>query len=169
MRMGTHNALLRLGPSAYLEVIAPNPRAPEPGRHRWFALGRFAPDAQPRLSAWVARTDDLGGALARVPALGIAEPMSRGAFQWRISIPADGSLPYDGVAPVIIQWESTTHPAAALPESGCSLVRLKGLTPDIDAVAGVLKAVHYRDEIYLTSGDSRLLAQIMTPHGQRSL
>ncbi len=30
-RMGTHNLLLKLGDSLYLEVIAPNPNAPEPG------------------------------------------------------------------------------------------------------------------------------------------
>ena len=33
-RMGTHNLLLRLGESTYLEVTAPNPRAPKHQRPR---------------------------------------------------------------------------------------------------------------------------------------
>jgi hypothetical protein len=37
-RMGTHNLLLKLGDSMFLEVIAPNPNAPAPARPRWFAL-----------------------------------------------------------------------------------------------------------------------------------
>lgn len=36
--MGTHNHLLRLGPSLFLEIIAINPEAPAPARPRWFGL-----------------------------------------------------------------------------------------------------------------------------------
>jgi hypothetical protein len=37
-RMGTHNLLLRLGESAFLEVIAPEPGSCRPDRPRWFGL-----------------------------------------------------------------------------------------------------------------------------------
>src|SRR3546814_2032333 len=37
-RMGTHNLLLRLGKDVYLEVIAINPEAQQPGRPCWFEL-----------------------------------------------------------------------------------------------------------------------------------
>ncbi|HEY3555130.1 MAG TPA: VOC family protein, partial [Casimicrobiaceae bacterium] len=36
--MGTHNALVGLGPGAYLEVIAIDPQASAPARARWFDL-----------------------------------------------------------------------------------------------------------------------------------
>ena len=52
-RMGTHNLLLRLGESQFLEVIAPDPAAARPDRPRWFALDELAPDATPRLAGWV--------------------------------------------------------------------------------------------------------------------
>src|SRR5690606_1359383 len=54
--MGTHNRLLSLGPTEYLEVIAIDPDAPDPGRPRWFRLDAFA--GPPRLSNWVVAVDD---------------------------------------------------------------------------------------------------------------
>src|SRR3982750_3587887 len=62
-RMGTHNALLRLGPKLFLEVIAIDPAAPAPGRPRWFDLDeprmRASLTDGPRLAHYVARTDDI--------------------------------------------------------------------------------------------------------------
>src|SRR5450830_698760 len=73
-RMGTHNLLLRLGDSAFLEVIAPNPVAPRPDRPRWFGLDHPAVLREPRLATWVARTDDLRAWPADVLApLGVVE------------------------------------------------------------------------------------------------
>ena len=68
--MGTHNALLRLGPRTYLEVIAIDPAGVAPARPRWFDLDdvrmRAALAEGPRLVHFVARTDDIE-ALARNP------------------------------------------------------------------------------------------------------
>ena len=90
-RMGTHNLLLRLGESAFLEVIAPDPAAPHPGRPRWFGLDDAATLRIPRLAAWVARTDDVGACPPEVLAdCGAVETMTRGTREWRITIPADG-------------------------------------------------------------------------------
>src|SRR5215813_8557610 len=75
--MGTHNALLRLGDRAYLEVIAIDPDGAKPAHPRWFDLDdpelQAALAERPRLVAWAARTDDIEGALASCPiALGRA-------------------------------------------------------------------------------------------------
>ena len=61
-KMGTHNYLLNLGNSTYLEVIAINPDSPKPGRPRWFGLDTIETAAKPRLLTWVARTDDINAA-----------------------------------------------------------------------------------------------------------
>ena len=61
--MGTHNALLGLGPRFFLEVIAVDPDGDTPARPRWFDLDeprmKAALAEGPQLIHWVARTDDL--------------------------------------------------------------------------------------------------------------
>ena len=68
--MGTHNAVLRLGPRTYLEVIAIDSDAPAPKRARWFELDRPAMqaslEASPRLVAWAARCTDIDAARHRM-------------------------------------------------------------------------------------------------------
>ena len=56
--MGTHNALLRLGPRVYLEIIAIDPDGLTPARPRWFDLDNIALQAElterpPRIGATV--------------------------------------------------------------------------------------------------------------------
>ncbi|WP_423836785.1 VOC family protein [Stutzerimonas stutzeri] len=58
-RMGTHNLLLRLGDSIFLEVIAINHAAARTLHARWFHLDALPPDAPPRLACWVARTPSI--------------------------------------------------------------------------------------------------------------
>ncbi len=173
-RMGTHNLLLRLGPALYLEVIAPNPAAPPPGRPRWFALDQLLPDAPPALAAWVARTPDIHATAAASPeALGPVEPMSRGALDWLITIPADGAVPLDGVAPALIEWQAATHPAARLAEQGLSLVGLEIRHPDAARVNRLLAAIGLAGPVRavpLAAGAiPHLLAHIDTPQGPRML
>ena len=43
--MGTHNALVRLGPKTYVELIAIDPDATPPTRPRWFDLDDATPYA----------------------------------------------------------------------------------------------------------------------------
>jgi hypothetical protein len=101
--MGTHNCLLRLGESAYLEVIAPDPGGCRPEWPRWFDLDHVSKGSPPRLAAWVARTPDIRAAQAACSEpLGGVERMSRGNLEWLITIPEDGSLPLDGAAPTLI-------------------------------------------------------------------
>lgn len=171
-RMGTHNLLLRLGDALYLEVIAVDPEAPVPARPRWFGLDTLAPDAPPRLACWVARTDDVVAAAAAVP-LGEVLPMSRGALDWRITVPADGSLPLGGAAPTLIQWDTAAHPAATLSDQGCTLVALELQHPEPARVQAVLDRLGLAEPTVALSLRSAptpgLLAQVRTPTGLRTL
>ena len=138
-RMGTHNRLLNLGNSVYLEIIAIDPDGAKPIQPRWFALDSSAMQARlangTALIHWVARSHDIERDAARSPvALGIIHAMERGDFRWRITIPADGHLPGDGLVPTLIQWDVDDHPAKRLPDSGCRLVSLRGSHPEYESM-----------------------------------
>lgn len=172
--MGTHNRLLRLGESSYLEVIAVNPAAGKPQRPRWFGLDRLMPDSPPRLAAWVARTADIESTFfASVEPLGTILPMRRGDLAWRISVPNDGDVIFGGIVPMLIEWQTRTHPASRLPASGCDLEALEGLDPDIGTVGGVLYSLRAETCLTLNATDRGtspgLLARIRTPGGIRTL
>ena len=170
-RMGTHNLLLRLGQAAYLEVIAIDPAGPPPGRPRWFGLDALAPDAAPRLAAWVARTDDVdAAAAASTEPLGAVEPMTRGDLTWRLTVPPDGSLPLGGAAPLLIEWDTAPHPAERLPDDGCQLVGLTVTHPDPERVERLLAAVGFVGPVTVVAGEAvRLRAEVRTRTGLRRL
>jgi hypothetical protein len=129
--MGTHNRLLRLGERLYLELIAIDREAPPPGRPRWFGLDHLdLPPDRPRLIHWVARSEDIvHDSAAGSEALGDILPAQRGDYRWRITVPADGHLPGDGLVPTLIQWDVPLHPAERLPDAGCALMKLEGFHP----------------------------------------
>jgi aminoglycoside 6'-N-acetyltransferase len=167
-RMGTHNTLLRLGNDRYLEVLAANPAAPRPDRPRWFGLDAEAGLRPAHLAAWVVRTDDIEAAVARSPIpLGRIETMSRGSLEWRITIPADGSLPLGGAAPLLIQW-GTGHPATTMTDVGCSLVGLDVRHPEAAAIRRLLAAVGFAGPVTVEArhdGRASLVARFRTPDG----
>ncbi len=171
-RMGTHNLLLRLGESSYLEIIAPNPGAPAPSRSRWFALDTLPANAAPSLAAWVVRTSDIqAAAAASSEAPGDIEAMTRGALSWSITIPSDGSLPLGGVAPALIQWHAESHPAVKLQDHGLSLERLELFHPEPARLTRLLESLAFEGPVSPMAGGShpRLVAHFNTPHGVRSL
>ncbi|HVL74855.1 MAG TPA: VOC family protein [Noviherbaspirillum sp.] len=173
-RMGTHNLLMRLGESTYLEVIAPNPDAPAPDRPRWFALDDAESVARPRLATWVARTDDIHTASVAAPEpLGKIEPMSRASLNWLISIPEDGALVLGGAAPALIEWQVAAHPASGMADLGCTLERLELFHPDAERVTRLLRGLGMEGRVHasaLPAGSVPfLLAHVRTPRGLCSI
>lgn len=172
-RMGTHNLLLALGDSTFLEVIAVDPAAPSPTRPRWFDLDTMSPDSPPRLAAWVVRTNDIGASASCCAAeFGCIEPKTRGAISWLITIPANGGLPLGGAVPALIQWQVETHPAKALASSGCSLVALEVFHPEPSHVISVLQCIGLESlpRVGRSAGAHPLLvAHLQTPLGLRTL
>ena len=169
--MGTHNALLRLGETLYLEVIAINPAMAKPNRPRWFGLDELAAESVPRLVTWVARCADIHAVHTACGAIhGEIEAMSRGDLNWLISIAEDGSMPFDGVAPSLIQWQSPQHPASRLEDRGCSLVSLKGFHPDAARLNDLLRKLGISSGVLLQQGQRpHLIAEIQTPSGIRTI
>lgn len=169
--MGTHNAVLRLGDSLYLEVMAIDPSAAAPSRPRWVDMDdprmRATLAEGPRLVTYVARTSDIVADAARSPIdLGEVLDFERGDFRWRLTVPADGHLPGRGLVPTLIQWTSATHPAQRLPDAGLSLVALAGEHPEPAPVREAIARLGMSDTVKVTYGTSpRLAAMIRTRRG----
>jgi hypothetical protein len=180
--MGTHNALLKLGPRTYLEVIAIDPEGVAPPRPRWFALDE--PEMQARLAqspaliTWVVRTESLATACARVPDLGEILTMSRNSFRWKIAVPENGALPWGGVLPAAIEWLAgdegvARHPCDSLPASGCEFIGLQLSHPaavlGTSGIVALFRDLKILGPVDLKSGPRALAATIRTPGGERVL
>jgi len=165
--MATHNRLLNLG-DIYLEVIAADPSASAPAWPRWFDLDRF--DGPPRLTNWIARTDDLEAAVADTPpGIGIPVALARGDLRWRMAVPADGVLPFANAFPALIQWEGTAHPAHRLPDRGVRLLRLTITHPEAPALRAALAGRLEDARVAIETGPQAMTATFSTPLGERSL
>lgn len=142
--LGTHNALLSLGPETYLELIAPDPgQAPPPDGLVFDMDTRPGPG----LRTWALRCEALGEGAARLRAAGVdpgavlegSRRRADGALlSWRLTDPR--AMPLGGAVPFLIAWGGTPHPASSAPEAGAlEAVRLQH--PDPEAVRSALEAV----------------------------
>ena len=167
--MGTHNALLSLGPETYLEVISVDPAASPPGGNRWFNLDNHS--GPPQLANWVCRTDELAGALDAAP-VGTGTPMAlaRGELAWRMAVDETGRLPFDGAMPALIQWDTDAHPCKTLPDVGLRLHSLDVFHPEASSLLEVFPALKTLSSVMVRHGPGkRLVARISTPGGMRVL
>lgn len=132
--MGTHNLLLNISgpasPRCYLEIIAIDPEAPDPGRPRWFDMDQPAVRERlkegPALLHWVARVPNLDAALAYWAGEGVdagqAVEAARGDLSWRIALRDDGRRLRKEGLPTPIEWRGSAHPTDKLPDSGVQLL-----------------------------------------------
>lgn len=166
---GTHNRLLGLEDGLYLEAIATDPEIPDPGRPRWFDLDRF--EGPPRIGNWICRVDDLDQALVALPVdLGQPVMVTRGALRWRMAVPDDGILPYDGAFPALIQWHCPDHPAQLLPNSGCRLHSFTIAHPEAEEVQAILAPYLTDPRVRFEAGPiCAMAAEMDTPSGRKVL
>jgi len=174
--MGTHNHLLQLGDTVYLEIVALDPEADAPGRPRWFGLGdqnkvRRDWDEGRRLRGWVARTDAIAAIIAAHGGIfGEKVPLPTVNSSFDFAIPKDGSLPLDGAAPSIIDRRGRPRSMATIVDLGA---RLKSFTlehPDAAAVEALYRTLRVDRPPAIEKGAQvRYRAQIETPAGPREL
>jgi Glyoxalase-like domain len=164
---GTHNALLGLGPHAYLEIMAPDPSLPAPAR------GRLTDGwglESPRLVTWVVRPPDIAEAATTAASCGIelgkVRPCSRltpdgTTLRWRLSDPYSPRL--SGAVPFLIDWGATPHPAETA-RVGLSLEGFRIEHPAADTVNEVLESLH-AGELCTRNDNVRLVARVRSPKG----
>lgn len=168
---GTRNALLALGPTAYLEIIAPDPEQPSPQEPRPFGLDGLK---QSKLLAWFVKGHDLerlrNEAVRKGVPLGEVKSGSRRRpdgvqLSWQFTDPS--TLVADGIVPLFIDWGESSHPAHTAPE-GATLVSLRAEHPDVESVRTMLR--HLGVDLPLNQGHSPvLIAVIEGPRGRVEL
>jgi Glyoxalase-like domain len=166
---GTHNALLKLGDSSYLEVIAIDPEAPIPSRARWFELDDSHLLEQPKLIHWVARSEHLEARVSDFPDLGRILEASRGNLSWQIIVPDDGHLNFEGLIPTLIAWNGI-HPTSQLESKDCELLQLQGFYPEPNLVNDTLEQLGAKSLLEVFYAPiPKLKAVIQTPNGRVEL
>jgi glyoxalase-like protein len=168
---GTRNALLSLGATSYLEILAPDPEQPNPENPRWFALDELA---VPKLVGWAATGNDLSQFAARVLTKGIRlGEVSSGSrrnpqgllLSWQFTNPRTRIA--DGIVPFFIDWGETPHPARAA-ASGALLVDLRAEHPDAGNVERILRGLGI--DLPVKNGPNpTLIATIVGSHGRVEL
>lgn len=170
--LGTHNALISLGPRAYLEIIAPDPAQPEPAQPRPLGMDSLT---GPKLIGWAANAPSLETLVSDAGARGYPmfapEPGQRRTpegttLSWRSTALEDYDFG-DGVVPFFIDWGATPSPATTSPQ-GARLVSLRAEHPDPATVRAALDALGVTLEV---SNGARptLIAIIEGPRGQLEL
>lgn len=173
----THNALLSLGPGAYMEIIAPDPDQPQVEQPLAFGLDTLK---EPGLKTWAARPHDIEATAAWArqngydPGKIVSGSRARPdgvLLAWRTTshpqLKVDGLPPGDGLVPFLIDWGETPHPSSASPQ-GCRLISLTATHPEPDKIRDMLSALNI--SIAVDAGETpRLLARIDTPRGQITL
>jgi len=167
-RFSTHNLLLGLDDGIYIELIAIDPTAPDPGRRRWFDLDEFS--GVPKLTNWICATDDLADALALAP-VEMGEPFTaqRGDLRWQFVGGQDGRLPFGGGYPAIIDWGNSVHPSTRLPATGLRLERLEITNPEAAALRRALTPMLSDSRIVIETGERAMRAVFSSAEGQKVL
>ena len=156
---GTRNALVAIGPTSYLEIIAPDPEQPRPNGPRWFSVDSVE---APRLVAWAASATNLtqlvADAARRAVHLGGVTSGSRKradgvALMWEVTDPT--TVLASGIVPFFIDWKTSPHPATSA-AVGPTLVELRGRHPDPQRVREMLDVLGI--ELPLERGDRAELA-----------
>ncbi|EGL67164.1 riboflavin-specific deaminase [Agrobacterium sp. ATCC 31749] len=174
--MGTHNHRLHLGASVYLEIVARDPGGMKPSRPRWFGLddpGKIESDwnAGRRLRGWVANTAAIDAVVAAHRAViggRVALPPEDPTFDF--AIPADGSLPLDGVAPSVIDHRGNSSYIDFIPDLGARLHAFILEHPDPAGVEALYRDLGVEHPPRIIEAPSmRYRALIETPAGLREL
>ena len=165
-KYGTHNKLLGLSNGLYLEAIGIDPKAPKPRFPRWFDLDNFT--GVPRITNWICQCDNFSKMVIN-PADSEVIKLSRGVFNWRMSVPKNGKLPLQGIFPALIQWENTNHPSQHLTRSGCTLKRLTINHPEAE-ILNIWATNSFNELVNIEKAEKiGFYAEFDTPNGVRSL
>lgn len=167
---GTHNALMALGKSTYLEIIGPDPDQSIPSADLRFGIGDLD---QAALVNWAIKTEELEREVEDAQLRGLVlGPISEGSrkqtngilLSWKLTAPRPS---LGDLVPFFIDWGHTTSPAQGAAK-GCSLKELRGIHPAPDEIR--LKLASLGLDLPISRGSApELVAILDTPLGRVEL
>ena len=170
--MATHNRLIKLQKSLYMEIIAADPSASLPRnpkiKNRWFSLDADA--TQKRLSrapqplCWVVAVNNIEQTSMHCgyhP--GNVIEMTRDNLKWKITVSETGDLPENGVLPILIEWPNGKHPTKMMPESSIFLEKLNLFHPHPSEIKHILSKLNINGPIRVNLGEPELQFSLKTP------
>jgi glyoxalase-like protein len=164
---GTHNALLSLGPTTYLEVIAPDPELPVVDRGLPFGMSHHQ---ESKIATWASCSESIenlaDAALRAGLDIGKVELGSRlkqdgSLLTWKLTNP--NAMLLDGAIPFLISWGKTPHPAVDLPRAG-ELTGFRIEHPQPDRVRHALAIMGVKTNVQEATG-VKIVALIKTVRG----
>lgn len=171
--MATHNCVMRADHECFLELISIDPEE-SPTRPRWFSFDEPATRRRlaerPRPLCWVVRTDDLDAIVRTCPIdLGEIVKFQRGDRSWRLTVPADGHLPEQGLLPAFIEWSPGPHPSANQQDLGIRLRRIVLTTPEPARLLSTLQTLNIDGLADVKQGPTHLGFELDTARGPITL
>ncbi|HKY45187.1 MAG TPA: VOC family protein [Pyrinomonadaceae bacterium] len=168
---GTRNALIALGPTTYLEIIAPDPEQPTPAEPRPFGIDGLT---KSKLVAWFVKASDLKRLRTEAVRQGVPLGEVRSGSRrrpdgvqlvWQFTDPS--ARVGDGIVPLFIDWGDSPHPAGTSAK-GATLISLYAEHPDVQSVRGMLQRLGV--DLRVQQGQSpALIAVIEGPRGRVEL
>ena len=166
---GTRNALVSLGGTHYLEIIAPDPA--QTATDRQFHLSTLT---DPRLINFAVRTRDITDTAASLrragmhvvgPGEGSRRTASGALLHWK-TLAVESKLHSGEIDPIpfFIEWASDSpHPSKSAP-AGCMIKDLHFEHPDAGELGAALRAIGL-DAPVATANQARIVGTIQTPRG----
>src|SRR5210317_162784 len=173
--MATHNRLIKLQDSIYMEVISIDPSASMPQfsaqKKRWFSLDSRSTKRRlslaPQPLCWVAAVDNIEQAVSHCgynP--GKIIEVTRDDLRWRLTVPENGKLSFDGVLPILIEWPNGKNPAERMPESNVCLQQLTLFHSNPKKIKGILSKLNISGPIDVELGPPRIQFSFKTASGK---
>jgi hypothetical protein len=155
---GTRNALISIGPRAYLEIIGPDPK--QAGTTVWFGLDKLT---TPKLLTWAVRVNNLEAFVKDISPrakVGTVRSGSRltptgASVSWQLTEPQlEAGF---GPIPFLIEWNTPQHPADSA-ISGPRLVQFRIEHPEPELITKELKRL--RLEVAIEQSTSCVLVAV---------
>lgn len=165
---GTKNALVRIGERSYLEILGIDKDNFNVKGSRWMGIDLIK---KPILTRWALESEDLNSDAAVLKTYnsemgsikaGHRKKENGEDLNWEMILPL--SEPKTELAPFVIDWGSTAHPAAEL-EVGCELLELKFSTSSIIGMKNLYDNLNIINAEIVHGDFDSISARIMTPKG----